>query len=199
MPVNLVGLPTDIILCINFHAEPTSSLKLVQVSSLVSVSLLLPRPYSTHSQTCKSLHSLTSTTVFWLTLAASTRRYRPVPTQGTDSLETIRRAVLTALNLHNAWVANGEFSIRKSRLFQAIQVPCNDSPNSTWVPWIRLDTEGQIFLHTDMPNRLSIRSIENGLVLWTIHSAGVVEMFTSAKLENRNFILAYVRYAGENA
>ena len=79
-----------------------------------------------------------------------------------------------------------------------MQVSYNDSPNNAWVPWIRPDAEGQIFLHNDMPNRISIRSIEDGLVLWTIHSVGVVQIFTSAKLEDRIFILAHVEYAGEN-
>jgi hypothetical protein len=114
-------------------------------------------------------------------------------------LDVIRHAVLTALKLHNAWSVNGEFRIRKSVLFQAAQVSHNGITNKErWDPWIKIDTEGQIFLHNDMPNRISIRSIRNGLVLWTIHTRGVVQVIKSAKLENRTFILAHIEYDGDD-
>jgi hypothetical protein len=122
-----------------------------------------------------------------------------VGTQGADSLAAIRLAVMTALNLHNAWAVNGKFSIRKSKLFQAAQFLYNGSPDNVgWEQWIQIDIEGQLFFHNDMPTRILVRSIDDGLVLWTIHTGGVVQVIKSTKIENRVFVLVHVEYDGEN-
>ena len=132
------------------------------------------------SQTCRTLHHLTTTKIFWIHLVNHTSRRRPVPLpfSGNDapsqpSNEQYRRAVLTTLKLEAKWTrAETHTNPISSRVYRTPDYQPSEFANHRQI-WVWPLSDGMHFLSMSIEYYLRLWNIATGEIEQTICVGGL--------------------------
>lgn len=142
---SLADLPGDVVLHILELCTIENALILTQVCICTSV-----REFEVidldYCQTCKAIHSLSTTRSFWLSMLSSLRRRRPVPVDDrTADSAGLRLATLESLRVHHKLSVRHNLAPIRHTTFPSIMEMTQEEGGQR-VPWVIVLRDGKRIL-----------------------------------------------------
>ena len=156
-------------MCYRRCPHPHPSLYLSPRSSGHSRSLI-----SNYCQTCKTIHSLSTTRSFWLSMISSLRRRRPVPVDDrTVDSAGLRLATLESVRLHHKLSVRHNVTSIRHTIFPSVMEKEQDAGEHAG-PWVILLKDGKRIIQITRQDIL-VRDIRTTAVLAQIPLHGDIQ------------------------